>query len=719
MPTPPVRTTNRTKDTTMTNGMYISAMTQGSGKSLIALGLFDSLIKDTDRVGFFRPVFNGETETQDPLIRLLRTKYNLKDTQARGGVSLERCRELLADGNHEEMASIAVAVYDDMTDHCDVIIVDGTDLLSHNAATVEFDLNAQFAKDLGLPVIAVVGAQEATVSDAVNAIDVARTELTNAKVDILAMMVNRCRPELRDEIAKNVKRGPSQRPVYVLPELPEMALPTVAEVVNSLGLNTDGMSTEFLDRDIHDIKIAAMTVSNFLNQFTDGDFVIVPGDRADIMVATLASALAPTFPAPSGMLLTGGLNNELTGNTAISQLVNKAPFPVFSTTLDTFKAGRAVSRVQGQLALGQPRKIAAALGEWFRNVDEKELFERLDLPRTQTMTPLRFLHNLIEKARADRRSIVLPEGHDPRILRAASIIVRRDFCDLTLIGNPAEITEICQRESIDLPIAENGKRGVTIIDLNNNEYFEDFAATYAELRAHKGMTLEGARNRMMDPSYFGTMMVYKGIVHGMVSGAVNTTANTIRPSLEFIKTREGVNVVSSVFLMLMEDRVLVFGDCAVNPNPNSDQLADIAKASAETARQFGVDPKVAMLSYSTGTSGAGADVEIVVEATEKLRESNPDFAFEGPIQFDAASNMDIASSKLPGSQVAGQATVFIFPDLNTGNNTYKAVQQTSGAVAVGPVLQGLRKPVNDLSRGCTVEDIINTVAITAIQAQTL
>ncbi|MBF0808720.1 phosphate acetyltransferase [Rothia nasimurium] len=703
----------------MTNGMYISAMNQGSGKSLIAIGLLDSLVKETDRVGFFRPVFHGGIESQDPLIHLLRTKYNLNDTQARGGISLERCRELLASGDHEEMSSVAVSVYSDMAKHCDVIIVDGTDLLSHNAATVEFDLNAQFAKDLGTPVIAVVGAQESTVSDVVNAVDVARTELHSAKVDVLAVMVNRARPELREEILKNVKRGPSNRPVYVLPELPEIALPTVAEVVNHLGLSSDGMNQDFLDRDIHDIKIAAMTVSNFLSQFTDGDFVIVPGDRSDIMVATLASALAPTFPAPSGMLLTGGLASELKGDTAIGQLVEKAPFPVFSTQLDTFKAGRAVSMVRGQLALGQPRKIAAALGEWFRNVDEKELFERLELERPATMTPLRFLHNLIEKARSDRRSIVLPEGYDPRILRAASLIVRRDFCDLTLIGNPEKIAEICQRESIDLPIAEDGKRGVTIIDLDNNEYTDDFAATYAKLRAHKGMTLEGAQNRMMDPSYFGTMLVHKGIVDGMVSGAVNTTANTIRPSLEFIKTREGVKVVSSVFLMLMEDRVLVFGDCAVNPNPNSEQLADIAKASAETARQFGVDPKVAMLSYSTGTSGSGADVDIVIEATEKLRESNPDFAFEGPIQFDAASNMSIASSKLPGSEVAGQATVFIFPDLNTGNNTYKAVQQTSGAVAVGPVLQGLRKPINDLSRGATVDDIINTVAITAIQAQTL
>lgn len=703
----------------MTQGMYITATNQDSGKSLIALGLLDSLLKTTDRVGFFRPVFNGPTDSVDPLIYMLRKKYNLTEHQARGGVSLERCIELLAEGNSEEMSSVAVSIYSEMAQHCDVIIVDGTDLYAHAPSTVSFDLNAQVSKDLGIPVIAVVGAQDAPVPVVVNAVDVARSELKAAKVDLMAIIVNRVTPDLRDEVQAKVKLGPSKNPVYVLPELAEIGLPTVAEVANSLGLDQEGMSQEFLDRDIHGIKIAAMTVSNFLNQFADGDFVIVPGDRSDIMVATLASALSPTFPAPSGMLLTGGLGNQLTGDTAIGQLVEKAPFPVFSTHLDTFKAGSAVGRVRGQLALGQPRKIAAALGEWFRNVDDKELFSRLNLERPKTMTPLRFLHNLIEKARSDRRSIVLPEGYDPRILRAASIIVRRDFCDLTLIGNPEKIQEICQRESIDLPMAEEGKRGVTIIDLDNNPYTEDFAATYAELRAHKGMTLEGARNRMSDPSYFGTMLVHKGIVDGMVSGAVNTTANTIRPSLEFIKTREGVKVVSSVFLMLMEDRVLVFGDCAVNPNPNSEQLADIAKASAETARQFGVDPKVAMLSYSTGASGAGADVDAVREATEIVKAGEPDFAVEGPIQFDAASNMDIASSKLPGSQVAGQATVFIFPDLNTGNNTYKAVQQTSGAVAVGPVLQGLRKPVNDLSRGATVDDIINTVAITAIQAQTL
>lgn len=696
----------------MTTGLYLSAMSQNSGKSLVALGLADSLIKRADRVGFFRPVFDGATIADDPMARLIREHFGLTEEQVGGAVSMTDALALIAEGDTEEISARAVSAYEKVAANSDVVIVDGV-YLPANALAVEFDLNVQVARDLGLPVVAIVGAHEATVEEAVTAVDVARTELLASKADLLAIIVGRAEPELRDEIENSVKRGDANLPVYVLPEIPELTAPTVGEVAEALKLDTEGVKAEDLGRDIHGIKVAAMNVSNFLNQFVDGDFVIVPGDRADIVAATLASALAPTFPAPSGVLLTGGLDALPGKNTAVGSLIDNAPFPVLSTTKDTFKSARAVSRVRGALESGHQRKLAAAMGGWDEHVNKDELLARLEIERPASMTPLRFLHNLIETARANRRSVVLPEGYDVRILRASEIIARRDFCDLILLGNPTKIAEICQAEGIELPST------VRIIDIENNEYTEDFAATYAELRAHKGVTIEAARERMTDPSYFGTMLVYKGIADGMVSGAVNTTANTIRPSLEFIKTRPGTKIVSSVFLMLMEDRVLVYGDCAVNPNPNAEQLADIAKASAETARQFGVTPKVAMLSYSTGTSGAGADVDVVREATELVRASNPDFAVEGPIQYDAASNMSIASTKLPGSEVAGQATVFIFPDLNTGNNTYKAVQQSSGAAAVGPVLQGLRKPVNDLSRGTTVEDIINTVAITAIQAQSL
>lgn len=683
----------------MATGIYLAGVTQQSGKSLAALGLVETLIKHTEKIGYFRPVFYGETEANDSMISLLRERYSLKNV--RGGVSLARCRELLAEGNHEEISNEAVSAYTELATECDVIIVDGTSLVAHNAATVEFELNAQIARDLGLPVIAVASAKNSSAADAANAVEVAHAQFTEEHVDLAAVILNRVAPENRDAVVAAVKD--EETPVFVINEVPVVSQPTVDQIVKALDLNAGNYTAEQLNKEINEVRVAAMGVPNFLKWFKEDDFVIAPGDRDDIINAVLDTR----NPKASGLLLTGGLSNE--------NVATRADVPVFSTELDTFAAGRDVSNIQGKLSAGQPRKVAAALGEWANSVDEDAILELIEVEHSATMTPLRFLHGLISKARANRRTIVLPEGYDHRILRASEIIARRDFCNLVLIGNPERIHAEAKLAGVTLP-----EKGIRIIDLDNNEYTEDFAATYAELRAKKGVTIEQAREKMQDPSYFGTMLVKKGIVDGMVSGAVNTTANTIRPSLEFVKTRPGVSIVSSVFLMLTQDRgVLVFGDCAVNPNPNGEQLADIAKASAETARQFGVDPKVALLSYSTGTSGKGPDVDIVKEGVAALEAAKPDFPFEGPIQFDAASNMSIASAKLPGSEVAGQATVFVFPDLNTGNNTYKAVQQTSGAVAVGPVLQGLNKPVNDLSRGCTVDDIINTVAITAIQAQTL
>jgi phosphate acetyltransferase len=321
-----------------------------------------------------------------------------------------------------------------------------------------------------------------------------------------------------------------------------------------------------------------------------------------------------------------------------------------------------------------------------------------------------FEYELLSRARENKKHIVLPEGTDDRILRAASTLLQRQVADITILGDEATIR--ARATELGLNIAD-----ATVLDTHSGEMFEEFAAEYARLRAHKGVTVERAREIVSSVSYFGTMMVQLGYADGMVSGAAHTTAHTIRPAFEVIKTTPDTSVVSSVFMMCLEDRVLVYGDCAVNPDPTAEQLADIAISSAETATQFGVAPRIAMLSYSTGDSGAGADVDKVRQATEIVRTRRPDLEVEGPIQYDAAVDASVAASKLPDSAVAGRATVFVFPDLNTGNNTYKAVQRSAGAVAVGPILQGLRKPVNDLSRGALVQDIVNTVAITAIQAQ--
>ncbi|MFT4147270.1 MAG: phosphate acetyltransferase [Micrococcaceae bacterium] len=689
----------------MARGIYVGAMTPTSGKSLISLGLMDTLHTSFNKVGFFRPLTEADNVEDDPMVKLMRKRYDLDESSSRAALTKNEARDLIASGERDEIDSKAVAIFSDISKKCDIVVVEGTSVDGPEAA-VEFEMNTRLANNLGCPMLMVVGADGAKDAKTVaEDVELARKELHEANVPIFAVIVNRSTPEQVEEIKKLAPRGEKDLPIYVLPDLDQISNPTMEAITQSLDAEVIS-GNDNLDRDISGIKVAAMTVNNFLEALTDECLVIVPGDRGDIMTATLASALTPEFPKPSGMLLSYNMKPE----GRLKTMMDQAPFPVITADLDTYEAARSVSNIHGNFFGGQPRKIAAALGTWSSSVDSKELTSRLDLPRPETKTPLRFLHELIERAQQDRKHIVLPEGTDERILEAAEIIKRRDICDLTILGPVDQIKQLAASKGTDIS-------GIDLIDPTTSEMLEDFSATYAKLRAHKGITEDQARERMMDASYFGTMMVYKGMVDGMVSGAAHSTANTIRPALEFIKTVAGVKVVSSVFLMLLEDRVLVYGDCAVNPNPNAEQLADIAVASAETASNFDVEPRIAMLSYSTGESGSGEDVEEVRQATELVKERRPDLKVEGPIQYDAASNASIAKSKMPDSQVAGKATVFIFPDLNTGNNTYKAVQQSSGAVAVGPVLQGLKKPVNDLSRGCTVEDIVNTVAITAIQAQ--
>jgi phosphate acetyltransferase len=382
---------------------------------------------------------------------------------------------------------------------------------------------------------------------------------------------------------------------------------------------------------------------------------------------------------------------------------------VLSVPTDSYDTISASHRIEGRPSPAHPRKVEAALGAFEAHVDTVDLARRLEVSRSERVTPLMFEYDLIDRARARRRRLVLPEGTEERILRAAEILLRRGVAELTLLGRADDIARRTRELGIDLGDAE-------LVDPATSGWRDEFAVEYAKLRAHRGMTVDLAHDIVAQPNYFGTMMVHTGHADGMVSGATHTTAATIRPAFEIIRTVPEVSVASSVFFMLLADRVLVYGDCAVNPDPDAAQLADIAISSADTAARFGIEPRVAMLSYSTGSSGTGADVEKVAAATKLVRERRPDLLVEGPIQYDAAIDSRVAATKLPESPVAGRATVFVFPDLNTGNNTYKAVQRSAGAVAVGPVMQGLRRPVNDLSRGATVADIVNTVAITAIQA---
>jgi phosphate acetyltransferase len=504
--------------------------------------------------------------------------------------------------------------------------------------------------------------------------------------------------------------GSEKEPVYILPEEPNLGKPTVGEVVRALGGQMLQGDPDWLNREVQDFKVAAMNLPHFVDYITEGTLIITPTDRADVILGSLATSVSETYPNISGMLLTGGLTLEPQVQRLIEGAKNASPVPIFSVVTDTFTTAMNASSVRAVLTSDNDRKIASALGLFESHVDTKELEDRVEVIRSTRVTPIMFEYELIERAKAKRQHIVLPEGDEERILRASEILLRRGVVDLTLLGNADELNAKIGALGLDL-------EGIQIIDPFQSELLDRYAASFHDMRKHKGISEAMAKDTVTDVSYFGTMMVYEGDAGGMVSGAVHTTGETIRPALQIIRTRPGVSVVSSVFLMCLADRVLVYGDCAVNPNPNAEQLADIAISSAETAQIYGIDPRIAMCSYSTGESGKGQDVEKVREATRIARDRRPDLKIEGPIQYDAAVDAGVARTKMPESEVAGHATVFIFPDLNTGNNLYKAVQRTANAVAIGPILQGLNKPVNDLSRGCTVTDIVNTVAITAIQAQ--
>lgn len=684
----------------MSQGLFISTTTAGTGKSLVSLGVADSIYKRTGSLGYFRPI--SPDPQRDPMVHLMRENFDLSEEQARAGLSSAEVRELVATGEEDEIFARCVDIFEQIS--ADVVVVEGTDFVEADSA-LELELNSRLALNLNIPVLAVVSGADLSPEGVSSAVELTRTTINESGAEPMAVIVNRANPDQLEAIESSLRPGKSQAKVYLVPELPELTLPSIAEIAQALNLEHISGSDQF-QRDVSEVKAVSMEGGNFLSILNEGALVIVSGDRSDAILATMASALVPEFPVPSGMILT----NSMLPRAEIQKMYANAPFPIFASFGDTFSTTTAVSRVRAELSSAQPRKIAAALGAWHERVDGDELLERLELTNSSAMTPVRFLHQLISRAVADRKRIVLPEGHDPRILRAAEILHRRNVCDLVILGDVDQIQELAATEGVDL-------HEITLIDPTESPDRQRYAEEYARLRAHKGVDLDRAREVMLDGAYFGTMMVHLDEVDGMVSGAANTTAHTIRPALEFIKTRPEVSIVSSVFFMLLPDRALVYGDCAVNPTPNAEQLADIAIASATTAEQFSVQPRVAMLSYSTGTSGSGEAVDKVREATDLVHAHAPHLKVDGPLQYDAAVSASVAASKMPDSDVAGQATVFIFPDLNTGNNTYKAVQQSSGAVAVGPVLQGLNKPVNDLSRGTTVEDIVNTVAITAVQAQ--
>ncbi|MHC8563579.1 phosphate acetyltransferase [Streptomyces albidoflavus] len=687
----------------MARSVYVTGTDRGDGRQVFELGLMELLTRRVDRVGVFRPLVH---DGPDRLFEVLRGRYRLsQDPATAHGIDYRRAAGIQAEQGTDALVSQLVDRYLAVARDYEVVLVLGTDY-AETQLPDELALNARLANEFGASVLPVVGGRAQSAESV-------RAEARNAYrayhalgCDVLAVGVNRVAAEDRDVVAQRL-RARLPVPCYVLPDDPALSAPTVRQISRALDGTVLLGNDAGLARDVLDFVFGGATLPTFLHALTPGCLVAAPGDRADLVVGALAAHSSGTPPI-AGVLLTLG---ERPDPEVLRLAAKVAPgTPVVSVPGNSFPTATRLFTLEGRLDAATPRKAETALGLFEDWVDTAELLDRISVGSTDRVTPMMFEHKLLERARADRRRVVLPEGLEERVLRAADVLLRRSVCDLTLLGPVDAIRKKAADLGVDLGGAE-------LIDPQESELRKRFAERYAELRAHKGVSVELAYDVVADVNYFGTLMVEEGLADGMVSGSAHSTAATIRPAFEIIRTRPDATLVSSVFFMCLADRVLVYGDCAVNPDPDAVELADIAVQSALTGARFGVDPKIAMLSYSTGSSGSGADVEKVREATALARERRPDLLIEGPIQYDAAVEPTVAAAKLPGSEVAGQATVLIFPDLNTGNNTYKAVQRSAGAVAVGPVLQGLRKPVNDLSRGALVQDIVTTVAITAVQAQ--
>lgn len=693
---------------------------RGDGRQVVELGVMELLTRQVDRVGLYRPLVH---DTPDRIFELLRGRYRLtQDPGTVFGLGYEEAAALQAEQGQGALTARLVEGYLRVAAEYDTVLILGSDFAGTNLPA-ELGVNARLANECGASVLPVIGGlgqhADSVAAEVRNALHAYR----NLGCDVIAVIANRVDPAQAAAAAEQLRHGGKGEgngdgeeggggpdlPVYVLPEEPALSAPTVRQIVEALDAEVLLGDDAGLSRDTLDFVFGGAMLPSFLPKLTPGCMVVTPGDRADLIIGAMAAHAAGSPPL-AGVLLT---LDEKPGPDILALAARLAPgTPLLSVPAGSFPTAAELFRLDGKLGAGTPRKAETALGLFETHVDTAELTSRLAVARSARVTPMMFEHALLERARADKRRIVLPEGTEERVLRAAEVLLRRGVCELTLLGDPDAV----RKRAGDLGIALDDP-ALDLVDPQTSPLRDRFAARYAELRAHKGVTRELAYDVVADVSYFGTLMVQEGLADGMVSGAAHSTAATIRPAFEIIRTRPGAAVVSSVFFMCLADRVLVYGDCAVNPDPDAEQLADIAIQAAGTAAHFDVEPRIAMLSYSTGTSGSGADVDKVRAATELVRGLRPDLLVEGPIQYDAAVSPAVAATKLPGSQVAGRATVLIFPDLNTGNNTYKAVQRSAGAVAVGPVLQGLRKPVNDLSRGALVQDIVTTVAITAIQAQ--
>ncbi|MCX2720750.1 phosphate acetyltransferase [Lentiprolixibacter aurantiacus] len=695
----------------MSKAVYIATSEPNSGKSIVTLGVMHLLTGRAARVGYFRPIIDDYPKgKRDNHINTVISNFNLEQSYEESyACTRSEVVQKSSEDKADEILDSIIEKFKALESKTDFVLVEGTDF-SREGTVLEWDFNLLVAQNLGIPAILLATGLGKSVEELTGNLYLAFDSFRGKGVDVLMVVANKVRPKdlkrvagmLRKQIPENVLIG-------AIPLNPLLGNPTIKEIAEQMkGKVLFGEQN--LNNQAGHFAVGAMQLNNYLTHMKKDMLVITPGDRSDIILGALQANLSLNYPSVSGIILSGGLvpaDSVLRLIEGLSEVV-----PIISVKGETYVVTNKIGSIKPRIYAENTQKINTSIKDFIKYISEEELARLLVTSKTNGITPRMFQYNLLKKAQSNKKHIVLPEGTDERILMAAQDLLHDNAVSLTLLGEPERIRNKVKQMDLDLDLDQ-----VTIIDPVNSPHFDDYAQTLYDLRKHKNVNLAMARDLMEDVSHYGTMMVYKGHADGMVSGAVHTTQHTIRPALQFIKTKPEASIVSSIFFMCLEDRVTVFGDCAINPNPTAEQLAEIAISSAETSKMFGIEPRIAMLSYSSGTSGAGEDVERVREATSIVRERRPDLLIEGPIQYDAAVDIDVAKSKLPDSKVAGKASVFIFPDLNTGNNTYKAVQRETKALAIGPVIQGLNKPVNDLSRGCTVDDIINTVIITAIQAQ--
>lgn len=697
----------------MKKAIYIATIEENCGKTIITLGLLRMLLGKTAKVGYFRPIIEDyEKEKKDTHIEMVISHFDL-DIEYEDAYAITKSKLIKKKNNGKlgEVVDLIIEKYKKLEDRFDFILVEGTSFTGEGTV-IELDMNVLIAKNLGVPTIIVGSGEGKTLDELIDNLNLAHNSFKIKEVEVLAVIANKVQPENLELVTTSLKKSlPSSVLVNSIPLIGSLNNPTIHEIVEVLNAEIL-FGHEYLNNQIGSYSIGAMQLCNYLLHLKENGLIITPGDRADIILGALQANESANYPSVSGIVLTGNIIPE----DSIMKLIEglSSVVPIITVEGGTYHIANKIGNIKSKIYPDNLQKIETSINTFDKYVDLDVLIDKFNAFEAEGMTPKMFQYNLVKRAKAHRKHIVLPEGSDERIIIAAARLQAMDVVDLSIIGNKKQIESKVAELGLELDFSR-----IPIINPIESELYDDYVNTYYELRKAKNVTLGMARDLMEDVSYFGTMMVYKGHADGMVSGAAHTTQHTILPALQFIKTKPNSSVVSSIFFMCLEDRVSIFGDCAINPNPTAEQLAEIAISSADSSIGFGIEPKIAMLSYSSGSSGKGDEVDKVRTATEIVKQKRPDLKIEGPIQYDAAVDLEVGQSKMPNSEVAGHASVLIFPDLNTGNNTYKAVQRETGALAIGPMLQGLNKPVNDLSRGCTIDDIINTVVITAIQAQGL